>query len=126
MDWHASYAMPNVLRRPGGATLEPLHPGDFRIWVRAGRAITSQSVRIEEGEAEVRATVPVGRPGVISGRVEFDGESDPLRVCVLSLYGDGNRPGNNEWKGGTLLDAFRPIETDGTFRLEDVSPGRWT
>lgn len=123
---HDSWANPIILRRPGGATIDPLHPGDWRIWVRVGRVITSQVLRIEEGEAEHRATVSVGRPGVLSGRVEFDGENDPVRVCVLSLYGDGDRPGDNEWKGGSLLDAYRPIEADGSFRLEDVSPGPWS
>ena len=123
---HESWAVPTIVRRPGGATIEPLHPNDWRIWVRVGRTIASQFVRIGEGEAEVHATVPVGKPGVLSGRVELEGEDTPVQVCVLYLFGNGHRPGNDEWKGGSLLDAFRPIEADGTFRLEDVTPGRWT
>jgi hypothetical protein len=126
---YESWATPTVVRRPGGATIEPLHPNDWRIWVRVGRTITSQLVRIEEGEAEVRATVPVGRPGVITGSVECEGADAAEQVCVLFECGNGFRPGDSdhdEWSGGSLLTAFRPIEPDGTFRLEDVSPGRWT
>src|SRR5262249_44396644 len=120
---HESWAAPTVVRRPGGATIEPLHPRDWRVWVRVGRAIVGEDFRIEEGEAEVHVTIPVGRPGILSGRVEIDAEDAPERPLVLFLFGDGNRVGGTEWQGGSLLDAYDRVEPDGSFRLEDVSPG---
>jgi hypothetical protein len=110
----------------GLATIEPIYAGDWVLWVRTpAHAIARQMMHVDEGTAETAFTVRVGRPAILSGRVEFDGISPVRSVCLLFLIGDGDRPGGNDWRGGSLLDSYIRVQPDGSFRLENVTPGHW-
>ncbi len=115
----------------GRVTFDRAFPGDWVLWVAAeGRAPAQVPIHVDRGQEEVKARVLCGSPGSVRGRLEGLPEGGSRRRMVfLSLVGVTSKPQWVRLQSDPKLSDAAWVETDGTFRIEGVPPGRlriWT
>jgi protocatechuate 3,4-dioxygenase beta subunit len=107
----------------GGYTLVVHHP--------PYREVVLHGLVVRAGETTEVGTVLLGRPTALSGDV-VDAAGRPVGSATVQAFADTSRPERLDLKRGLfdlqgLVDPLAAAATgaDGTFRLEDLPPGRY-
>jgi hypothetical protein len=98
------------------------------MWVRVeGRATAFVDFEIEPGQAEVVQRIAVGSAGTLAGRILFDERIQRREGFVSAQVGTAVVPAGGDWSGASasVSAAELPIEADGSFRLDQATPGPW-
>ena len=119
---------PSPLRIAGGATVDGVRPGSYRLWARTAEGEPAHvDFEVADTEREIELTIAVGGPSSLSGRVVLDKSIDPthVRVSAQILNLQTSMPWGDEWKTDSVWRGLQGIEADGSFRFEGLIPGRY-
>jgi len=119
---------PAPRRVAGGAVVEGVRPGAYRLWARADAGEPAHvDFEVTETDRELELTIPVGGPSSLSGRVLLDGTIDPTHARVSAQIVDSRSslPWGDEWKTTSQWHGMQPIDAEGCFRFEALIPGRY-
>jgi len=94
----------------GRLRIEGVPAGHYDIYVKAGAAWTSTSMRVRAGKAAQSPTITLKRGGYIEGKVIRDAK--PVAGVVVFLRGKGPRSARTD--------------RDGRFAFQGIAPGRYS
>jgi hypothetical protein len=127
----SAHADPNssrtmVQRTPGVVQAERLHPGPWRLWVRAeGRAAGYADFDVADGHSAATITVALGRAGSVRGRVDWSAcAARRASADTLPWPEAMATPGGAGWEAHGRLRGFTRVDPDGTFTIDGLAPGR--
>lgn len=127
----ARFWTPPLERAHGQLHADGVRPGDWLVDLKLadGRRVRRQ-VSIRAGDPEVRLRVEVGQPGVVLGRVHFEGVAPEQQPETLHLHVFPNPDGRWMLSPGVraphATEGYARVERDGphTFRFEDFPAGK--
>ena len=119
-------ALPQPRIEHGRVTFERVAPGDHCVWLRvADRPHQLVRFRVADGETDVRATCRVRRGSALTGRVRLPEGVTAKSVGLEYALADGQLSAGGPGWGGVTAAGWAQVASDGTFRIERVTPAAY-